>query len=613
LNAAAGDAGMASIQKPPSTCPTARLAALVFLALALVLVSLGQGRADTAAPEPLRPPDTSSPRATLEGFMDTTAGIQAGFVEVLKSYVSSDRLYPSAEERRQQRAILASGRRVLRYLDLSAISPVLQDTVGPERAVQLGEVLTRIALPPIETVPDGDAVARDSLRKWRIPDTEIDIVRIDNGPRTGDWVFSAATVEQVPEFYALVKDEPYKPGPARELAALYRKISHNRATSLYEAFSNSPAGLLLVPPRWMLNLPGWGKARIFGVAVWQWIGLAIVTAMAALFLFAVYRLARWLGRGRAEDDAGPHWAWLLVPLAVLFVTGAFIPAVLKILRISGEVFVVVTFTKTVAFFLAAAWLVMTLTGVAASFVIVSERVRTQSLDSQLIRLMSRFVGIVLAIALLMEGANELGFPAFSVLAGLGVGGLAVALAARDSLANLFGSVLIMFEKPFRVGHSIRLGGTAGTVEDVGFRSTRIRTGDNSVISIPNNTIVNATVENLSLRPMLRQNLLLQIAYDTVSDKVLAFRSGIERIFEETESVNPETYYVRFNDFGETSLNILVAFNLMVPNRATELSEREAILLKIMDLAQELSVDFAAAPRTPTDETAAPAVRAVSGS
>jgi len=295
------------------------------------------------------------------------------------------------------------------------------------------------------------------------------------------------------------------------------------------------------------------------------------------------------------------------------VTGAFIPAVLKILRISGEVFVVVTFTKTVAFFLAAAWLVMTLTGVAASFVIVSERVRTQSLDSQLIRLMSRLVGIVLAIALLMEGANELGFPAFSVLAGLGVGGLAVALAARDSLANLFGSVLIMFEKPFRVGHSIRLGGTAGTVEDVGFRSTRIRTGDNSVISIPNNTIVNATVENLSLRPMLRQNLLLQIAYDTVSDKVLAFRSGIERIFEETESVNPETYYVRFNDFGETSLNILVAFNLMVPNRATELSEREAILLKIMDLAQELSVDFAAAPRTPTDETAAPAVRAVSGS
>jgi hypothetical protein len=109
--------------------------------------------------------------------------------------------------------------------------------------------------------------------------------------------------------------------------------------------------------------------------------------------------------------------------------------------------------------------------------------------------------------LLMEGANELGFPAFSVLAGLGVGGLAVALAASDSLANLLGSVLLMFEKPFRVGHRIRLSGSEGVVEDVGFRSTRIRTADNSLISIPNNAVVNETVENLTLRRMFRQRLL----------------------------------------------------------------------------------------------------------
>jgi MscS family membrane protein len=134
-----------------------------------------------------------------------------------------------------------------------------------------------------------------------------------------------------------------------------------------------------------------------------------------------------------------------------------------------------------------------------------------------------------------------------------------------------------------------------------------------VISIPNNTIVNATVENLSLRPMRRQNLLLQIAYDTAGDKMEAFCRGIERIFEDTEMVNKETYYVRFNDFGESSLNVLAAFDLVVPNRATELSEREALLLKIMDLAQELGVDFAAAPRTAPVEPAAPAVRAVSGS
>jgi MscS family membrane protein len=95
--------------------------------------------------------------------------------------------------------------------------------------------------------------------------------------------------------------------------------------------------------------------------------------------------------------------------------------------------------------------------------------------------------------------------------------------------------------------------------------------------------------------------------------VQAFCRGIERIFEDTETVNKGSHYVRFNDFGETSLNVLAAFNLMVPNRVTELTEREAILLKIMDLAQEIGVDFAAAPRATPSEPSAPTVRAVSGS
>ncbi|HWB50972.1 MAG TPA: mechanosensitive ion channel family protein [Stellaceae bacterium] len=610
MNAVGGNAGMAGIRRPHSISPAARAAALLLLGLALLLVPLGRGRADSGAPDPLRPPDTSSPRATLEGFMQTMNGIELGMTEVLKSYAGSDRLYLSREERQTQRGLLERGRKVLRYLDVSTISPVLHDTVGAERALQLQEILTRIALPSADDIPDRDAVARDSLKKWRLPGTEIDIVRIDNGPRAGEWVFSAATVERLPDFYALVKDLPYRAGPARDLAAVYRVVSHNRASSLYEAFSNSPAGLLLVPPRWMLSLPGWFKARIVGVAVWQWIGLAIVSLMAALFLFGIYRLTRRLDRGRREDETAPHWSSLLMPLAILFVAGAFAPAVLKIMRISGSVFVAAVFAKTAAFYLAAAWLVMTAAGIAGATIVVSEQLRAQSLDSQLIRLMSRFVGIVLAIALLMEGANELGFPAFSVLAGLGVGGLAVALAARDSLANLFGSVLIMFEKPFRVGHFIRLGATAGTVEDVGFRSTRIRTGDNSVISIPNNTIVNATVENLSLRTMLRQNLLLQIGCNTPGAKVQAFCRGIERIFEETEAVDKGTYLVRFNDFGESSLNIIATFNLIVANRAAELSEREAILLKIMEMARKVGVAFP--DRDPPDETATPEMHAASG-
>jgi len=514
---------------------------------------------------------------------------------MIQAYMASGRLYLSAEERLEQRAVFADAPKVIRFLDVSEISPVLRDTLSIERALQLDEVLVRIKLPPVEDIPDSDAVARSGIKRWRLPDTEIDIVLNESGPRAGEWMFSAATVEQLPEFYQRVRDLPYKPGPARDLAGVYRGISGDPTSTIYEAFTSSPAGLRFVPLRWMLGLPNWTRIHVLSLAVWQWIGFAANLIVAALLLYGVYLLSRRLTRNR-PDDAGPGWHSLLMPLLIIFLAGLYGPIVNKILRISGNALMVITVAETIALFLAAAWLSMTGSGVIAETIVASERLRPHSMDSQLIRLGTRFAGIVAAIALLMEAASELGFPAFSVLAGLGVGGLAVALAARDSLANLFGSVLIMFEKPFRVGHRIRLSGSEGTVEDVGFRSTRIRTSENSLLSIPNNTIVNATVENLTLRAMLRQSLLVQITYDTPTDKIQEFCRGIEQVLTESEAVNHDNLTVRLNDFGESSLNIVVRFHLAVDG-ADELAEREAIILRIIELAKERGIEFAFPTRT----------------
>ena len=209
----------------------------------------------------------------------------------------------------------------------------------------------------------------------------------------------------------------------------------------------------------------------------------------------------------------------------------------------------------------------------------------------------RFAGMVIAAGFLIQGSYELGFPTYSVLAGLGVGGLAVALAARDSLANLLGSMLIMIEKPFRVGHYVRVSGGEGTVEDVGFRSTRIRTPDNSLISIPNNSVVNATVENLSLRMMRRQRFLIQVTYDTPREKLEELVSGIKQLIADHPMTNKTNFNVRFNDFGESSLNILVYFYIETTDYSAELEAREGMLLRIMDLARELGIDFAFPTRT----------------
>jgi MscS family membrane protein len=575
----------------------------VFLPILLaieVVLAFADG-ASAAEPNPLRPLDTSSPRATLRDFIETTDEVYRHAKGTLQEYEASQKLYLPASLWRKQIEALSIAAKAARALDLSDAPPVLHDTLAPARMLQLREILDRIEVPPLGTVPDQEAMSRTSSKRWRLPGTEIDIALVESGPRAGEYLFSAHTVDRLPEFYDVVKSLPYKPGPAAELSEVYRRISGG-ATTIYDAYQSSPVGLArIVPVRWLLSSPAWLKARIAGVATWQWIGIVIGLLICLGFVYAIYRLSRRV-TGQRADDTGPGWTALLTPLAIILVTAVPIPLLCTILRIGGTPRVVITFVQTGALYLTAAWLAVIASGLLAEIVVASEHLRRRSLDSQLIRLGMRFAGIAIAVGLLIQGSYELGFPTYSVLAGLGVGGLAVALAARDSLANLLGSMLIMIEKPFRVGHVVRVSGSEGTVEDVGFRSTRIRTPDNSLISIPNNTVVNATVENLSLRGMRRQRFLIQVTYGTSREKLEQLIAGIKQLITDHPLTNKAKFDVRFNDFGESSLNILVYFHIETTDYSTELQAREEILLKIMGLAAELGVDFAFPTRTLVIET-----------
>jgi MscS family membrane protein len=568
-----------------------RSAGLIVLLLCVV------NSANATDIHPLRPPDTSSPRATLQGFIETTDDVYRRMAEVLDSYGKSDRLYPSAEERRKQSEALEDALKLGKYFDVSGIAPVLRDTVTGERILQLREVLDRIDVPAAADTPDRNAMARLGSKRWRLPDTEIDFVLVENGPRAGEFLVSAETVDRLPEFYERVKALAYRSGPATHLSEVYRAISLGGSTTIHDAFLSSPVGLsYIVPPRWMLSLPSWVKARIAGLATWQWLGLGFGLFIGGLLIFGSHRATR-----RRVDDSenasGARWSALLVPLAVILVGGLFVPLLTAVLRIGGATRVAIDYAQTGAVFLGAAWLALVVSVVVGEAIVASERLTSRSLDSQLIRLGTRLVGLVAAAAILIEGGDELGFPAYSVLAGLGVGGLAVALAARDTIANLIGSLLITIEKPFRVGHVVRIGGTEGTVEDVGFRSTRIRTPDNSLVTIPSSVVVNSTVENLSIRTKRRQRFFIQVMYDTPREKVEEIVTRIRQLIVDHPLAEESTCQVRFNNFAESSLDILVIFNLMVEDLASELRERESVLLQMMDLVKDAGVEFAFPTRT----------------
>jgi MscS family membrane protein len=317
--------------------PSVKMARVLLQAFALLVGILlcSTGSPTAADTGPLSPLDTSSPRATLQGFIETIDGIYAGLADLFDGYAKSDRLYLTSQERREQIDLLRRAPKAIRAMDLSGIPPVLQDTVPIERALQLKEILDRIELPPLADIPDQETMARLALRRWRLPGTEIDFVQVRDGPRAGEYVVSAETVDRLPEFYAKVANLPYKPGAAKQLNEVFRRLSSGGTSTLYEAFASSPAGLAaIVPPRWMLNLPVWSKVPLAGASAWQWLGLSIGLLFAALFIFACHRLAR-RRVDRGEEQSGLSWRALPIPVSVNLITAFLVPLLCTVFRIGG--------------------------------------------------------------------------------------------------------------------------------------------------------------------------------------------------------------------------------------------------------------------------------------
>jgi MscS family membrane protein len=266
---------------------------------------------------PLAPPDTSSPRATLQSFLDDTREAYDELMPAYASYLAAPDLFPPDSAREVEERTRELLEHAARTLDLGEIAPALRAKVGLEKALLLREVLDRIPLPPVDAIPgasamkaqetgsgtdtrkEGADVQADASR-WIIPDTEITIARVEEGPQQGEYLFTAATVDRVNKFYEKVRKLPYRPGAAK---------------GFYEFIISSPG---LFPPRWFewsKALPNWAQAKLLGQAVWQWIGLLISVLLAVLVPLGINRWRR----HTAGPVLGQTWKRFLVPVSVVLV------------------------------------------------------------------------------------------------------------------------------------------------------------------------------------------------------------------------------------------------------------------------------------------------------
>jgi MscS family membrane protein len=370
------------------------------------------------------------------------------------------------------------------------------------------------------------------------------------------WVFSRRTVERIGDWYDALRDRWF--------------------------IENMPPPLLRPGPR--------------GLLLWQWLALP-------LLLFAAWGIGRALGwitqlvLGRLAARTSGTWddallvrlrrpirgLWALIALEIILPRLALHPPAEAFLQKILRALLFITFF----------WGLLRSVDVIGDF-LVNHWEKTK--DAQGIRAIVPVAESIVKIFVVGMGLivilSEFGYPAASLITGLGVGGVALALAAQKTVENLFGSVSIGVDKPFRVGDFVKVEDISGTVELIGLRSTRIRTLDRTIITIPNGRLADMRIESFAPRDRIRLSFKLGLLYETTGAQMREVLDGIERSLREHPKIWTDSLVVRFESFGESSLNIQVMAWFTTADFDEFQLIRQEVLLQFMDIVERAGTGFA---------------------
>lgn len=513
-------------------------------------------------PNPLAPPVTESPRATMASFRQAVDAAEKIVHEAYKVHAQEPGWFQSAgtrEKVRQAQVLLA---RAIRCFDLSDIPPNIRYRTGLEAAMQLEEIFERITVPNPDEIPDLDIMKTRTERgerpQWIVPNTDIRIVRVESGTRAGEYLFSGETVTRMYDFYRRTEN-----------------IKTEDRFDFYAFYALSPGDLM--PPKWYAYieaLPNWFLESFHDNARWQWLGLLATIWLAIVFCFAIYH---WTWR----EGAAP-WlpGWLkssLLPLSILlsiWLAELFIQE----LNITGPVRQYLTIFLEIVGYVTAAWLVAALFNRMSIAAAASWGGRKQAFDTGIIRVTVALIGIGLATGILVFGANQIGVPLVGILAGLGVGGLAVALAAQPTLENFIGGIMIYTDRPVRVGDHCKFGDMAGVVEEIGIRSTRLRAPDRSLISIPNADFSKSQLVNYSQRDRLLLNSRIGLQYGASQEQISKLLDEMRAKLKADTRVEPGSVEVHLADFGGQSIEVEISAELRNIEESALAGVREELLM-----------------------------------
>ncbi|GAB3018868.1 hypothetical protein GCM10027284_42540 [Cyclobacterium sediminis] len=354
-------------------------------------------------------------------------------------------------------------------------------------------------------------------------------------------------------------------------------------------------------------LPRLGNQHYFGLYLWQLIGIFFLLLMVftshKLFTLLIDRLFYYFLIKSGYGQIAKQYLLPVARIISIYIIILLLAIFIRVLQLPISVASWVTILLNAAEPFIVTVIFYKLVNVLSAYMARMADKTTSTLDDQLVPLVRKtlkaFVIVIGSLFILKYGLR---IDIVPFLTGLSIGGLAFALAAQDTIKNFFGSVMIFIDKPFQVGDWITSGEVDGTVEEVGFRSTRVRTFRNSLVYIPNGKIADATVDNHGLRKYRRFYTNITITYDTPPELIEVYLSGLRKIVQNHPKTRKDYYNIYLNNLSAYSLDIMFYVFFKVPTWPEELKAREDLILSAIRLANELGVRFAFPTQTLHMET-----------
>ena len=441
------------------------------------------------------------------------------------------------------------------------MSPAHRQAEGEQTANQLNIVMNTAfagSLKNVSTLPQGTPqegipLDRQDLGPMVSGDVEADLVLVRvSDPNSGKiWLISSDTLLKVSELYDQVE--------ARQMESTLSKVS-----------------------------PMLVKHQFGGMPLWQWVALLIAAPIAAalgwLVLFLLEIPVRWWARRRGQMDVA-NWREVSGPAWLLAATVAHqaFARYLGMPLLPRHYYFQIT---SIAFIVGATWIAWR--AVRWSL----RRVRNRALahghvgTGSLMLLGERMVKALIFGVGVLAILGSLGFNMSTALAGLGIGGLAIGFGAQKTIENLFGGVSILGDEVLRVGDTCRFGDRVGTVEDIGLRSTRVRTEERTLLAIPNGTVASINLENLSRRDKILFKTNLGVRPETKADHLRFVLTEIRRLLYSHPKVESNSVRVRLTDIAGSSLNVETFAYILTQDYNEFAAVREDLLLRMMDIVED---------------------------